>query len=90
MTGQYATFMHPMKPFCYFVLTEELTTSDVTAAAEITVQIGYGQAHPVKAIIVYNMPASTDFTFEGAVGKMGIAAWDEGRGWCILNMQCPD
>jgi hypothetical protein len=91
-TGKYAQFGPDLKGMCTFALTTELTTSDETAEAEILAQFGPGSPHdPSKTITVVNLwdPDESAYTFEGTVGKYGLAFWDTERTWIIAQMNCP-
>lgn len=80
-----------LKPLCRFTLDAALATSEASEGATITDQYGPGADHSETDITVYNMLTSTTdvYLFEGAIGAAGLAMWDSGTGWKILQMECP-
>lgn len=83
-------------PYCRFVLLEDLTTEMDRAAAQITHQWGPGPRHSFSDTIkVFNFcleeedeEAGTDavYKFSGGVDAAGIAVWDQGQKWIIVEM----
>jgi hypothetical protein len=80
------------KRLCRFVLDAALSTSAASAAAKIVVQYGDGTAHSTTGTItVGNLLTSgtSVFLFEGTSGAAGLAYWDSGTEWRIVQMECP-
>lgn len=78
------------KPLVRFTLDSALATSDASKAATITDQYGQG-VDGATSITVHNLLTSTasTYVFEGASGAAGLAFWDSGTNYRVLNMQCP-
>ena len=72
-----------------FTLDSALATSDETKAATITKQIGPG-FEGATAITVYNHLTDTAgvYEFSGPSGGAGLAVWDKGTDYYIIQMQC--
>lgn len=82
------------KPYIRFTLTAALTTADSSGTGTITTQYGPGIASPntgAGAITLYNYLTSVGATYrwEGDAGTAGIAAWDSGANYLIIDMECP-
>jgi hypothetical protein len=80
------------KKLCRFTLDAALATdSGASAAALLTAQYGDGTAHSTGAITVYNMltAATSTYLFSGSSGAAGLAYWDSGTNWRIIQMECP-
>jgi hypothetical protein len=78
------------KLLCRFTLDAALATTDASKAATITHQYGPGSAHASTSITVYNLAkAGSGYLFEGASGAAGLAYWDSGTSWRIIQMECP-
>lgn len=81
------------KPLVRFTLAAALATSDASKSATITNQYGPGVDNTTSAggITVHNLLTSTGgvYVFEGASGAAGLAAWDSGTNYRILQMECP-
>jgi len=88
--GQQHHLNPPMRPYCRFVLTQELTTDDERAEAEIRedkFQWGPGMYHLASVpIIVRNLLNKDEdaYEFEGEIDDIGIAVWDVGIHWRII------
>lgn len=81
--------INPLKRLCRFTLNAALATSDASKAATITNQYGPGKDHASTAITVYNLLSGTvasTYTFEGASGEAGLAEYDSGTSWRIIQM----
>lgn len=76
------------KPFCRFTLDAELTDATTSVAALLTNQWGEGTAHSTGSITVYNPldGYTTGCLFEGTSGTAGIAGYDSGTAWVILQL----
>lgn len=81
------------KDVIFTLATTALTTSSSTNNATIHWQFGIGSTSPntgAGAISVNNMPVSGGgYLFEGDVGDYGIAIWDNGNAYQIIQMECP-
>jgi hypothetical protein len=79
------------KRWCRFTLSAAMTTSDSSKSATIHSQIGPGVAHTTTSITVNNLLTSSSgvYLFEGASGAAGLAVFDSGTTWQIVNMECP-
>lgn len=81
------------KPLVRFTLAAAMTTSEASKSATITAQYGPGQDNTTSAggITVHNMLTSTGgvYLFEGDSGDAGLAQWDSGTNYRIVNMECP-
>jgi len=80
------------KQLCRFTLDAALAAdSGASAAALLTAQYGDGTAHSTGAITVYNMltSATSTYLFSGTSGKAGMAFYDSGTNWRIIQMECP-
>lgn len=69
-----------------FALTEALTTAMATATADITAQYGTGATTPTTAITVRNPMGQA---FSGASGAKGLAFWNTGSEFIIVQLECP-
>ena len=79
-----------LKQMCRFTLDEAMTTSDEHKEATITAQYGQGASHASNDITVYNLLASdSSYVFEGVEDAAGLAYWDSGTNWYIVQMECP-
>jgi hypothetical protein len=77
------------KKVCSFTLDASLTTTTEYAAAKITAQIGDGTAHSTTGTInVYNTldGYTTGYIFDGSSGVNGLAYYDTGTNWKILQL----
>jgi hypothetical protein len=76
------------KQLCRFVLDAELTDATTSQAALLTNQWGEGTAHSTGSITVYNPldGYTTGCLFEGTSGTAGLAGYDSGTAWVILQM----
>lgn len=78
------------KQLCRFTLDSALTISDATQDATITNQYGPGSDHGVTDITVRNLLCSTgDYLFYGDSGHAGLAVFDTGATWVIVQLECP-
>lgn len=79
-----------IKPLADFSLGSAMTTSDASKSATIQNQYGPGKDNSTS-ITVYNMATSTGgtYVFEGASGARGLALWDSGTNYRIIQMECP-
>lgn len=80
------------KKLCRFLLDAAMTTSDASGTGKITNQYGDGTAHSTSGTItVGNMltAATSAYLFSGSSGAAGLAYWDSGTNWRILQMECP-
>lgn len=80
------------KKICRFLLDAALTTSDASVAAKIAAQYGDGTAHSTAGTITaWNLLTSgtSVYLFSGSSGAAGLAYWDAGTNWRILQMECP-
>lgn len=82
------------KPLIRFTLSAALATSDASKTGTIQTQYGPGVASPDTgsgAITLHNLLTSTGgvYVFEGASGAAGLAMWDSGTNYRILQMECP-
>lgn len=77
------------KPLCRFKLKETLTTSDDRAEAYILNQYSTWGIHSYSdKIVVWNLLKSDgDYKFEGEIDDTGLAFWDSGYNWIIVEMQ---
>jgi len=79
------------KSLVRFTLNAALTESDDSQLATITDQFGPGLAADASIVItVHNHLTSTPLTYEfsGASGDAGIAAWDSGLNYRIIQLEC--
>jgi len=80
------------KTLIRFELTEELTNADATATADILTQYGAGADHGItSAITVRNYETSSAgvYRWEGVSGAVGLAIWNEGNEFLIIDLECP-
>lgn len=81
------------KPLVRFTLSAALTTSDASKSATITNQYGPGTDNTTSSggITVHNMLTSTGgvYLFEGDSSDAGLAMWDSGTNYRIIQMECP-
>jgi hypothetical protein len=79
------------KRLCRFTLDAALAVSDASVEATIASQYGDGVAHASNDITVYNLLTHTagTYVFEADSGDAGLAYYDSGTSWRILNMECP-
>lgn len=76
-----------MKQLARFTLGATLTGS---ASATLTNQYGPGTAHTTTSVTVHNLTdSSSGQVFSGASGAAGLAMWDSGTNWRIIQMECP-
>ena len=85
---------HPVyyKRFIRFSLTATLATTDASKSATIVTQYGPGVSNPNTGsgqIVVYNMPATTNYVFSGASAKTGYAFHHDANNYYIFQMECP-
>jgi len=78
----------PFKSLVRFTLDADLAAGDASKAATITHQYGPGEAN-VTAITVHNLAASSGNVFEGDEDDAGLAVWDSGTNYRIVQMECP-
>lgn len=79
----------PFKSLVRFTLDADLDTSDLSEDATIVAQYGPGEAN-VTAITVHNLlKGGGGFVFEGDAGAAGLASWDAGTDYRIIQMECP-
>lgn len=81
------------KPLVRFTLAAALATSDASKTATIQSQFGPGLANPstgAGAITVHNLLTSTasTYVFSGSSGDAGLAEWDSGNNYRIVQMEC--
>lgn len=84
---------HGLKPLVRFTLAASLATTDASKSATISNQYGFGSPSPLTGsgeITVHNLLTSTasTYVFSGASGKAGLAMWDSGEDYRIIQMQC--
>ena len=87
----YAVACQLVKPLCAFTLDAALATTEASKAATITAQYGPGMAN-ATAITVHNQrvkAGASTYIFEGASGAYGLAEWDSGTNYRIINLECP-
>lgn len=81
------------KPLIRFTLAAALATTDASKTATITNQYGPGLVSPntgAGAITVNNFLVSgSTYLFEGLSGTAGLAIWDSGTNYRIIQMVCP-
>jgi hypothetical protein len=87
------------KKLVTFRLKEALTTADEHKTGEILVQYGPGSAHVLvdpetEEDIVFNFyntetHTSNVYIFEGDVNDVGLAYWDTGTDFIIIQLECP-
>ena len=80
------------KQFIRFELTETLSTGDASATADILTQYGPGAEHGItESITVLNYETSTGgvYRWEGVSGAVGLAAWNGGTEFVIIDLECP-
>jgi len=79
------------KQHCRFTLGGALATTDASQSATIQTQYGPGVDHPSTSITVRNLLTHTagTYLFEGDSGDAGIAIYDSGTTWNIVQMECP-
>jgi hypothetical protein len=83
-----------MKPLVRFTLGADLTTSDESKTATITDQFGPGMDNSTS-ITVYNhkvtpaLGTAPEYMFSGDSGDAGLAIWDSGTNYRIIQIQCP-
>lgn len=79
------------KSLVRFALTEELTTSDASATADIVEQFGQGADAGVEegiTVLNYLTSASGVYRWEGASGAIGLALWHQGNEFVIVDLEC--
>lgn len=77
--------------FARFSLSSTITTT-LTSVTSCTVDGSWGPAAVTigSKITVWNLPASSNFIFQGAGGNKGLATYDATTGkWWIVQLQCP-
>lgn len=81
----------PQKLLVRFTIDSALTTGDASVAATITNQYGPGPDGTETAITVHNLLTSVaaTYVFSGASGAAGLAMWDSGTDYRIIQMECP-
>lgn len=80
------------KQFVRFELTEALSTGDATADADILDQYGVGAEHGITEGITvrnYETSAAGVYRWEGVSGAVGLAAWNGGTEFVIIDLECP-
>ena len=79
------------KQLCRFTAGSAFTTASASVSATIQTQYGPGASHPSTAITAYNLlnGAESAYVFSGASGAAGLAMWDSGTSWRIIQMECP-
>ena len=81
------------KPLVRFTLSAALATSDASKTATITNQFGFGCDGTTSsgAITVHNLLTASSgvYVFDGDSGDAGLAMWDSGTNYRILQMECP-
>lgn len=81
------------KSLVRFTLSSALATSDASKTATITNQYGFGVDNTTASggITVHNLLTSTGgvYVFEGDSGDAGLAMWDQGTNYRIIQMECP-
>ena len=86
-----------ISPFYYkslvrFTLDAALTTADASQTATITDQYGPGVDNTTASggIIVHNMETSAagTYMFEGNLNDAGLAMWDQGTDYRIIQIEC--
>ena len=85
-------FLSGKKLLVRFTLNGALTTSEASKAATITDQYGPGSsADTATAITAHNTLTSTGgvYIFEGNSGDAGLAMWDSGTDYVIIQLECP-
>ena len=80
-----------LKQHCRFTLGAALATTDATKSATIQTQYGPGADHASTSITVRNLLTHTagTYVFEGDSGDAGLALYDTGTTWNIIQMECP-
>lgn len=80
------------KSLVRFTLDAALTTSDASQTATITDQYGPGLDNTTTSggIIVHNMETSAagTYMFEGNLNDAGLAMWDQGTDYRIIQIEC--
>jgi len=79
------------KSLVRFTLDSTLATSDESKSATIVTQYGDGfTADITVTITVYNLLTSTAsvYVFSGASGDAGLAIWDSGVNYRIIQLEC--
>lgn len=76
-----------------FTLSAALATSDASKSATIASQYGFGCDGTTSSggITVHNLLTATaaTYVFSGASGAAGLAMWDSGQNYRIIQMECP-
>lgn len=84
--------MEYFKSLVRFTLDVALTTADASQTATITDQYGPGVDNTTASggITVHNLltSAAGTYMFEGNVGDAGLAMWDEGTDYRIIQIEC--
>lgn len=85
------TYLHPpMKPYCRFILSDDLATDDEFQYATIGSDIqqwGPGMYHlKTLTIVVHNLLSKVEdvYEFSGSKDDVGIAVWDFDQHWRII------
>lgn len=89
-TGRYViSGFPPIKPLCRFTLGGTLGTGTASQSATISAQYGPGLANSTS-ITVHNLLTSTGgvYVFDNASGDAGLAIWDSGTNYRIIQMEC--
>ena len=79
------------KPLVRFKLTSDLTHNSSTASATILQQMGPFKEQVVIAggITVNNFEDSSSlYQYSGVTGKIGLAFWDYGTNYWIIDLEC--
>lgn len=78
------------KPLVRFTLGGALTTSDASKSATITDEYGPGVDNTSSSITVYNfLNSGATYKYYGDSGDAGLALWDYGDQYRIIDMECP-
>ena len=84
--------MEYYKSLVRFTLDAALTTSDASQTATITDQYGPGVDNTTASggITVHNMETSAagTYMFEGNLNDAGLAMWDQGTDYRIIQIEC--
>lgn len=85
----WVTHLWGAQPLVRFTLSAALATTDASISATITDQYGPG-IEAGTSITVHNLLTSTagTYVFEGSVGAAGLAMWDQGTDYRIIQIEC--
>ncbi len=81
---------YPPAPAIEFTLSATLAQTDASKSATVTASLGFGAAHSGTVTVKNTLIASTStYKYHGASGARGIALWESGTTFRIIDLDCP-